>query len=59
MKYQVEFIDYRTGAKSPIDTIEAPDGYTAEQYIKDCEANAEPEYIDMLKAGQVELIPVK
>lgn len=59
MKYQVEFYDYRTGATSPIDTIEAPAGYTAEQYIRDCEANAEPEYIDMLKAGRVELVPVE
>lgn len=59
MKYQVEFYDYSNGAKSPIDKIEAPEGYTAEQYIKDCEENADPDYVEMLRGGKVELLPVE
>lgn len=55
MKYQVNFLDRRNGAESPIDTITAPEGYTAEQYVEDCESNANQEWIDMLHAGEVSL----
>jgi len=55
MKYQVNFFDPRNGAESPIDTITAPEGYTADQYVKDCEDNADQEWIDMLHAGEVSL----
>ena len=59
MKYQVNITDYENGATSAIDTIEAPEGYTAENYIKDCEANAEDEWIEMLKSGTVTIEPVE
>ena len=38
-KYEVDFTDAKTGATSAIDTITAPDDYTAEQYEKDCADN--------------------
>ena len=55
MKYVVEFTDERTGATSSIDNIEAAEGYTAEQYIADCEANADEGWCEMLKGGTVTL----
>ena len=55
MKYCVEYYDPRNGATSPIDNVEAPDGYTAEQYIKDCEKNADQDWVDMLHNGIVTL----
>lgn len=59
MKYQVEYTDPRTGATSPIDTISAPAGYTADDYIRDCDANADPDWCEMLHAGTVSLEPVE
>lgn len=38
-KYEVDFTDARTGATSPIDVIEVEEGYTPDDYIRDCEAN--------------------
>lgn len=55
-QYEVDYTDHTTGATSPIDTIQAPDGYTAADYIEDCEKNAGPDYIEMLKNGDIELI---
>lgn len=54
-KYQVNFTDYDTGAESAIDTIVKPEGYTADQYIKDCKANADDEWNNMLANGEVTL----
>ena len=58
-KYVVEFTDNETGATSPIDNIEAVEGYTAADYIRGCENNADVEYIEMLKNGTIELVPVE
>lgn len=58
-KYEVDYTDNNTGATSPIDTITANDNYTAADYIRDCEKNAEPEYIEMLKRGTVELVEIE
>ena len=55
MKYQVNYYDPANGATSAIDIIEAPEGYTAEQYVTGCAENAEPEYAEMLHAGEVSL----
>lgn len=55
MKYEVNFHDYETGATSPIDNVEAPEGYTAKQYIRDCKANADDDWNEMLKLGEVTL----
>lgn len=57
MKYTVEFKDYRNGATSAIDTIEAQEGYTAEQYIEDCRKNADQDWIEMLENGEVTIWP--
>ena len=59
MNYVVEYCDSKTGAMSIIDTIEfARADYTAEQYIEDCERNADKEWNDMLCKGIITLIPV-
>ena len=57
MKYIVEFNDFITGAVSPIDNVEAADGYTAEQYISDCASNADQEWNEMLANGKVIIVP--
>ena len=57
-QYQVDYTDSRMGATSPIDTITAPEGYTAADYIRDCNENADPEWCEMLKAGSVQLIQI-
>ena len=59
MKYQVEFTDARTGATSPIDICEGPEGYTAEQYIEDCRKNADYEWVEMLESGEVEILAIE
>ncbi len=56
--YEVNFRDASTGATSAIDTIEAKEGYTAEDYIRDCEKNADDEWNEMLEDGEVTLIDV-
>lgn len=57
--YEVDLWDSVTGAVSAIDTVEAPEGYTAEDYIRDCKANAGDEWVEMLeKWGKVSLIEV-
>lgn len=55
-KYVVEYTDPETGATSPIDNFAAEDGYTAEQYIKDCDSNADDEWCEMLHRGTVTLV---
>jgi hypothetical protein len=59
MRYQVDFYDYSNGATSPIDTIEAPEGYTAEDYIRDCQENADDAWNEMLASGKVELVKIE
>lgn len=55
MKYQVNYTDPTTGANSPIDTITARAGYTAEDYIRDCDENADSDWCEMLHRGEVSL----
>ena len=57
-KYVVEYTDAETGATSPIDNIEEKEGHTAEQYIKDCDNNADEDWCKMLHKGTVELVEV-
>lgn len=57
-KYLVEYTDNETGATSPIDNITAPDGYTAEDYIRDCAENADDDWNQMLSAGDVKLVEI-
>lgn len=59
MKYQVEYYDPKNGATSPIDVIEAPEGYTAEMYIEDCEGNADDDWCEMLKDGKISVLAVE
>ena len=58
-QYQVDFTDSSTGATSPIDTITAPEGYTAADYLRDCQDNADQDYIEMLEGGQIELVEIE
>ena len=57
-RYQVDFTDNNTGVTSAIDTITAADNYTAEDYIKDCNDNADIDYIEMLKNGTITLCEI-
>lgn len=59
MKYEIDFHDYKNGATSPIDTVEAPVGYTAEEYIEDCKHGADKEWNEMLASGEVIVIPIE
>lgn len=54
-EYVVQYTDPDTGAESPIDLIVAPDGYTAEEYVRDCAENASDEWNQMLQRGSVRL----
>ena len=51
--YIVYLTDSKTGATSPIDNITTDAGYTADQYVKECEENADPEWIELLHSGEV------
>lgn len=57
VKYEVNLSV--NGATSPIDTIEAPAGYTAADYIRDCNENADHDWCEMLSSGIVTLTPVE
>ena len=57
-KYEVNYYDPSNGATSAIDTVEAPEGYTAEDYIKGCLDNADEEWNEMLAKGEVSLVDV-
>lgn len=54
-KYEIDYIDPETGAISPIDNVEKEYGYTAEDYVRDCEENADDAWIDMLHRGAVKV----
>ena len=58
-KFEVNFYDYRNGATSPIDIIIADDNYTVEDYIRDCEHNADKDWCEMLNIGLVTLVEVE
>lgn len=55
-KYEVDITI--NGVTSAIDTIIASDNYSAENYIKDCENNADNEYCEMLKSGEISLVEI-
>lgn len=55
-KFMVNYYNPETGATSSIDNIEAPEYYTAEQYIEDCKDNADPDWNRMLAAGSITLV---
>lgn len=56
--YEIDLTDHETGATSPIDTQYVDGDYTAEQYIADCENNADPDWCEMLRSGSVEVVEV-
>lgn len=56
-KYEVD-IKNAAGVISPIDTIIAPTGYTAEDYTNDCERNADDEWNEMLANGDIILLEI-
>ena len=57
-KYEVNYTDRTTGATSAIDTIAAPNNYTAADYVRECEENGDPDYVEMLHAGNVTLVEI-
>lgn len=54
-KYIVNAIDKKTGAVSPIDTIEVDDNYTVENYISDCSDNWDSNQMKMFERVNIEL----
>ena len=54
MKYQINYTD-TNGTTSAIDTVSASFGYTAADYIKSCEQNADEDWFEMLKKGTIEV----
>ena len=46
------------GVTSEIDTITVADNYTAEDYVRDCEENADSEWCEMLRTGDVTIIEI-
>lgn len=52
IKYQINLTD-ANGATSAIDTVEATYGYTAEDYIDECDKNADEEWCDMIAKGTI------
>ena len=54
-KYIVNAIDKKTGAVSPIDTIEGDDNYTVENYISDCSDNWGADQMEMFERVNIEL----
>lgn len=57
-KYEVNYTDRTTGATSAIDTIAAPNNYTAADYIRECEENGDPDYVEMLHDGIITLVKI-
>lgn len=57
-KYEVNITYYSNGATSSIDSVTAPTDYTAEDYISDCEHNADDDWCEMLKTGDVKLVEI-
>lgn len=55
-KYEVDITI--NGVTSAIDTITASDDYKAADYIRDCESNADSEYCEMLKSGEISLVEI-
>lgn len=51
VRHYVVWMTDANGATSPIDTVDAPEGYTATDYYRDCNANAPYEWIAMLDAA--------
>ena len=59
MAYQVDFFDFETRTRYPIDAIEAADGYTADDYVRDCKENADDDWNRMLSGGMVILTEIR
>lgn len=57
--YCVEYTDPETGATSPIDNIYETEGYTAADYIRDCDNNSDDDYCQMIKRGKINLYEVE
>ncbi len=57
-KYEVNYTDSTTGATSALDVITAPNNYTAADYIRDCEENGDPDYVEMLHDGIITLVEI-
>lgn len=59
MLYEIDYTSPETGATSPIATVNAPEGYTADDYIKGCDENADDEWCEMIHRGTITAIPVE
>lgn len=57
-KYEVNYTDATMGVTSAIDTITAPNDYTAADYVRDCEENGDAEFVEMLHVGIITLVEI-
>lgn len=57
-QYQVEITYYENGATSAIDQVYEEEGFTAEQYVKNCEKWSDKEWVELIHSGDVEIIDV-
>ncbi|MBQ1571893.1 MAG: hypothetical protein IIZ78_12255 [Clostridiales bacterium] len=53
MLYKIIWRDFEDGDDVVLDIINGPIGYTAEDYIRDCEKQMSPEWNCMLRHGTV------
>lgn len=42
-----------------IDVIEVPEGYTAADYIHDCEENSDPSFVEKIHTGKISLVKLR
>lgn len=55
VEYEIDLT--KDGIISHIDTVTAPEGYTAEKYIGDCLRNANEEWCHMIQSGTITVVP--
>lgn len=55
MTYKIIFNDFEDGDDVVLDIINGPVGYTAQDYIRDCEEQMSPEWNCMLRHGTVRI----
>lgn len=53
MLYKIIWKDFEKGDDVVLDIINGPIGYTAQDYIRDCEEQMSPEWNCMLRHGTV------
>lgn len=58
MLYKIMWKDFEGGKDVVLDIINGPIGYTAQDYIRDCEEQMSPEWNCMLRHGTVRVLAI-